>query len=283
MSPPRGKKVPRLIRSALDSAGVEDAGRASTGVDVIGDIAIVRLEGFSPKEKKKVAQALLEEMKNVKVVMEQEGGVEGEFRLRKLRHAAGERRTLTEHRENGCRFKVDVAKCYFSPRLSTERLRIAKLVKPKEKVLNMFAGVGPFSIPIAKLARAKVTSCELNSYAAELHVENNLINKVGGLVTVINADAMDLPKVVKSKFDRVLLPLPESADEFLPTALKMSKRGSMIHYYRHVLGRDEIEASDSIRAELVGLLPAGTKYGVRKVREVGPRWVELAADIHVRA
>ncbi len=275
--------MPRLIRAALDRAGIGEAGRASSGVDVIGDIAIVKLEGFTVAEKRRAAQALLTELKHVSVVMEQEGGIEGEFRLRKLRHLAGERRTLTLHRENGCAFRVDVSKCYFSPRLSTERLRVADQVRPKERVLNMFAGVGPFSIPIAKRTGAKVTSCELNAYAAKLHVENDRLNRVESLVEVINADARDLPRLTKPEFDRVLMPLPSGADRFLPAALELAKKGGVIYYYRHVLGENDQEAKSALQDELGRLLPSRTKYSVRRVREVGPRWHEMAAEIRVGA
>jgi len=271
--------VPRLIRAALERAGVEDAGRVSSGVDVVGDIAIVRLRDFSRSEKRRVAGALLEELKNLRVVMEQKGGIEGEYRLRTLRHLAGEKRSMTVHRENGCSFRVDVAKCYFSPRLSTERLRIAEEVGPSEHVLNMFAGVGPFSIPIAKLKGARVLSCELNEYAARLHRENDGLNSVEGLIEVVNGDAEDLPNATKRKFDRVLMPLPSEADRFLPTALVMAKKRGTIHYYKHVLGEDENEATASLREELGALLPPGAAFTTRRVREVGPRWVEMTAEI----
>jgi tRNA (guanine37-N1)-methyltransferase len=271
--------LPRLIRAALDAAGVSDPGRISSGVDVVGDIAIVRLTDFDAKEKLKVARALLDQLKNVRVVMEQQGGIEGEFRLRKLRHLAGEKRTLTTHRENGCTFKVDVARCYFSPRLSTERLRIAQEAKRKERVLNMFAGVGPYSIPIAKLAGASVTSCELNEVAAKLHEQNNRMNKVEPLVFVVHGDAAELPSMVRGKFDRVIMPLPSEADRFLPTALEMARKGAIIHYYRHLLGEDEQEAAKALKAELASLIPKRTRYAVRRVRAVGPRWLEMAADI----
>jgi len=273
--------LPRLIRAALEASGVRNPERASSGVDVIGDIAIVRLAEFSHREKRKVAGALLDELKNVRVIMEQEGGIAGEFRLRKLRHLAGEKRTLTIHKENGCSFKVDVAKCYFSPRLSTERLRVAQGVRKREKVLNMFAGVGPFSITIARAAGAHVTSCEINGYAAKLHRENNKLNRVEALVEVLAVDAGELPSMSKEKFDRVLMPLPEKADAFLPSALSMAKKGALLHYYRHMLGEDEAEASDSLGVELDGMLPKGVRYQVRRVREVGPRWLEMAADIRL--
>jgi len=273
--------VPRLIRSALERAGIGETGRLSSGVDVVGDIAIVRLAGFSLGERREVGNALLEDLKNVRVVLEQEGGIEGEYRLRKLRHLAGEKRTTTLHRENGCVFRVDLARCYFSPRLSTERLKIARLVGPGERVLNMFAGVGPYSIPIAKLARVRVTSCELNQYAVRLHIENNSLNKVDTLVSVIQGNALDLPALTKSRFDRILMPLPSEANRFLPVALAMAKAGGTIHYYRHLLGEDEEEATEAIRNELSDLLPRRVRYEVRKVREVGPRWMEMAAEIRV--
>ena len=275
--------MPRLIRAALDRAGVGNPQRASSGVDVVGDIAIVRLAGFTGKEKRKIGESLLEEMKNVRVVLEQEGGIEGEYRLRKLSHLAGEKRTLTVHRENGCAFKVDVARTYFSPRLSTERLRVAEEVGPKERVLNMFAGVGPFSILIAKKAGAKVTSCEINAYAAELHEENDRLNKVSGLVTVVNGDAAYLPERLGVKFDRILLPHPSQADRFLPAALKLAKKGGRLVYYRHLLGVDEKEAAKALRRELKTLLPPQSRSALRRVRDVGPRWVEMAAEIRLPA
>ncbi len=274
--------MPRLIREALQTAKVTGQERVSTGVDVIGSIAIVRLSGFSQSEKKKVGNALLKRLANVEGVFEQVGRVEGELRLRKLRHLAGRESTLTVHRENGCAFKVDVAKCYFSPRLSTERLRIAKLVKKDEKVLNMFAGVGPFSIPAAKASGASVTSCEINPLACELHEENNRINKVEKLVRVLNLDAAELPRTERSKFDRIVMPHPSQSDKFVPVALALAKPRSTIHYYRHVHGEGEGEATGKLKEELAGLLLRRSSKVIRRVRLVGPGWIEMVADIRLR-
>jgi tRNA (guanine37-N1)-methyltransferase len=162
-------------------------------------------------------------------------------------------------------------------------LRIAREVKKRERVLNMFAGVGPFSLPIAKLAGARVTSCELNEYACRLHEENNAINKVQTLVDVVNCDAGDLPERVSAKFDRVIMPHPSQADGFLPTALSLAKKAGVIHYYRHMLGRDEQEALGSLAKELASLLPPKARYTARRVRDVGPRWIEVVADVRLGA
>ncbi len=280
MSRAGGRSRLKLVRTALAGAGIDTAERVATGVDIVGDIAIVRLPELTLREKRRFARALAGEAGNVSAVFEQEGGVEGEHRLRRLGHLFGEKRTLTTHRENGCVFRVDVARCYFSPRLSTERLRIAESVAPGERVLNMFAGVGPFSIEIARKAGARVTSCEINAYACDLHEENNTLNKVGDRVSVVRGDVSDLARP-RAKYSRVLMPHPSAADRFLPVALSAAKRGGVIHYYRHVLGEDEGEAAKRIKEELSGTLPPRSRVTVRRVREVGPRWVEMAADIRL--
>ena len=269
----------KLIRKVLEDARIKRPERVTTGVDVVGDIAIVKLPELTSAEKGRLALVLANEVKNVKSVYEQLGGIEGEFRLRNLRHLAGEQRTLTTHRENGCLFKVDVSRCYFSPRLSTERLRIARQVKANERVLNMFAGVGPFSIPIAKMARAKVTSCEINGYACDLHEENNSLNRVQDKIRVIRGDAANLATSMKSKFDRILMPHPSQTDRFLSKALTLARNGAVIHYYRQVPGIDLKEATASLTDELLSVVPEGTRIETRRVREVGPRWLEMAADL----
>jgi len=273
--------MPRLIRQALDRAGIEGAERVSTGVDVVGDIAIVRLEEFGQKEKKRIGEALLAELRNVNGVYEQVGGVEGELRLRSVKHLAGARRTLTVHRENGCQYRVDIARCFFSPRLSTERLRVASQVRKGELVLNMFAGVGPFSIPMARSSRTLVTSCEINPLACRLHRENDRLNRVESLVKVFNDDAQDLPSKLRPEYDRIIMPHPSQAHRFVPAALQLAKRKAMIHYYRHVLGRTEEEARENLNKELSELFPRKARYDLRKVREVGPRWLEMVADVRL--
>ena len=276
--------MPRMIRKTLREAGLGPlADSVESGMDVVGDIAIHRLGSLTRDSKKEVGAAFLKALPSVKVVCEQLGGIEGDYRLRNLAWVAGEERTLTVHRENGCQYKVDVAKCYFSPRLSTERLRVAMDVSPEEQVLNMFAGVGPFTIPIAKKKMARVTSWELNEYACGLHEENDRTNKVADLVDVVNGDAAELPGTDPRRYDRILMPHPSKSNEFLGAALQMAKGRAVIHYYRHVLGKDEPEARQNLTGELADLLPRRARFVVRRVREVGPRWLEMAADISLGA
>ncbi|MDA4122338.1 MAG: RsmD family RNA methyltransferase [Thaumarchaeota archaeon] len=273
----------KLLRDALKGALKPEQVRAvETGIDIIGDIAIVKLAEPVKDQGTLVGNAILAGMKNVKAVFDQEGGLEGDFRLRRLRFLVGENRTLTTHRENGLRFMVDVEKCYFSPRLSTERLRIADMVGEGEKVLNMFAGVGPYSITVAKRSNGEVWSCELNETAFNLHVENNRLNKVVSAMHMYNEDARRLPELLETRFDRVLMPHPSQSNRFLPEALELAKPGGWIHYYRHHSGADATEAKAALDDELVQILGESGDYTSRRVREIGPHYVELVADIRVR-
>ncbi|HUK74912.1 MAG TPA: hypothetical protein VLU99_03895, partial [Nitrososphaerales archaeon] len=108
--------MPRLIRRVLADGALGGRGvSVDSGIDVIGDLAVLRLAGVAASSKREVAEALLRSLPNVKGVFEQEGGIEGEYRLRRLVHLAGREGLLTTHRENGCVFKVDLSTCYFSP------------------------------------------------------------------------------------------------------------------------------------------------------------------------
>jgi tRNA (guanine37-N1)-methyltransferase len=256
-----------------------DLSSFESGIDVVGDIAIVKLRPGVGGKEGDLAKAILAEMKNVKCVYGQEGGIEGDFRLRKLRHLGGEERTTTLHKENGLRLKLDVQTCYFSPRLSTERLRMAEKVGEGEKVLNMFAGVGPYSILIGK--RTKVWSCELNEAAFKFHLENNKLNKVERSVEMLEGDAMALPEKLEGKvrFDRILMPHPSQSNLFLSAAVSMLGQGGVAHYYRHVTGRDAAEAETNLREEIAAIAPGLSIGSIRKVREIGPRYTELVADL----
>src|SRR5437899_12989817 len=122
----------RLLREAVGGLGESEAGGARAGIDVIGDLAIVKFSRASLQVKERAGEKILREMRNVKGVFEQEGGIEGEYRLRKLRHLAGERKTTTLHKEDGCRFLEDIARVYYSPRLPTERLPRGRTMRERD-------------------------------------------------------------------------------------------------------------------------------------------------------
>jgi tRNA (guanine37-N1)-methyltransferase len=254
--------------------------------DIVGDIAITKISPASPVSAQEVAAAIMNRHPKVKSVLVQDSKVAGDFRLRSLKHAAGENRTTTVHKESGCFFSVDVESCYFSPKLSGERLRIAALVQPSETVVNMFAGVGCFSILIAKRQpTAQVYSIDINPAAVEYMQENIRKNRVCGNVVPLLGDAKTVIEAqLRGCADRVLMPLPEKAYEYLPVAVSALKpRGGWVHLHTFVHAAKpedpRVMVKQKVEEALQGLGVKSQVTSVRVVRSTGPNWWQLVADI----
>ncbi|MEK6822401.1 MAG: hypothetical protein AABY13_01120, partial [Nanoarchaeota archaeon] len=200
--------------------------------DNVGDIAIVEIARGLARKEKRLAAILLASQPAIKVVAKKVGGHTGRFRHQPLKVLAGERRLETEHRESGVRLRLNVQTCYFSPRMGTERLRIARLVKPGERVLVLFSGIGPFALIIAKNARpSHVDAVELNPAAHAYALQNVALNKLQSIVTPIKKDAKRFLASTKTTYDRVLLAWPGKAAPFIPGALRVLKKGGTLHFY----------------------------------------------------
>jgi tRNA (guanine37-N1)-methyltransferase len=180
-------------------------------------------------------------------VLRKVGEVSGEYRIAKYEVLYGGE-TETIAKEFGCRFLVDPTKVYYSSRLSTERGRIAKLVKEGERVLVMFAGVGPYAIVIAKLAKPKeVIGVEINPKAVEYFRKNVELNKVQDVVKVYEGDVRDVVPKLEGKFDRVLMPAPYSAEDFVYLLKDKVKIGSYVHYYTFAGEEEEDELPERVK------------------------------------
>ncbi|MEM1513446.1 MAG: class I SAM-dependent methyltransferase family protein [Candidatus Thermoplasmatota archaeon] len=216
-------------KDILASKGIK---LSSLSIDIVGDIAILRGNEENIKE---VADAILSSNKHVKAVF-YDRGVYDECRLRGVEFIAGEKRTETIHNEYGIKIKLDISKVYFSPRLASERMRIAKMVGENEIVIDMFAGVAPFSLLIAKFSKAKkIFAVDKNVDAVRYARENILLNKIKN-IEVIEGDARDvLPSLPFAH--HIIMNLPHRSFEFLPYALR---KGKIIHYYE-IIERKKIE------------------------------------------
>jgi len=260
-------------------------------IDIVGDIAVLRVPfGVSVEELRPIAERLLERLGYLRSVWAAASPVEGDFRLRRLVHLAGERRSVTVYREHGCVFEVDISRVYVSPRLSFEHARIAGLVRDGEVLINMYAGAGLFSIITARRRSVRVYSIDLNRDAYSYMVRNVLLNKVEGrVIPMLGDSSVIVPELLHGVADRILMPLPEKALEHLPAAMAGLREGrGLIHLYLHVPvkpGMDpRMEAARIVEERLREL---GVKryhlLGARKVRGVGPRRVQVVVDVHVDA
>jgi tRNA (guanine37-N1)-methyltransferase len=211
--------------------------------DIIGDIAVVEIKKGLGKKERLIGEALLELHKNLKVVVKKAGIHEGEFRLQKMKVIAGEKRKETVHKESGAKLKLDIEKVYFSERLGSERLRIAKQILTGESVLVMFSGCAPYAIVISKNSGAReIVGIEKNPVAHHYGLINVKLNKAKN-VKLIKGDVRKVVPKLNIKFDRIIMPLPKSAEDFLEYALMAAKKGTIIHFYDFVSEKDFPEKS----------------------------------------
>lgn len=266
----------------------EELELAYESYDIVGDVAVIRVPEKLIHQSITIAEAVLQLHKNVRAVWRQSSAVSGEFRLRKLEYVAGERRALTTHKEHGCVFSVDLENCFFSPRLSYERMRIAKLVQPGEAVVNMFAGVGSFSIIIARHSQAeRVYSVDINPIAVGLMQKNVLLNRVLNRVVPLEGDAKNIiEERLPRTADRVLMPLPEKAYEYLGYCVEALKpKGGWVHYYDFEHARKGESSIGKVKAKVYEKLSLmGISFTIssgRIVRDIGPRWQQVVLDIQI--
>ncbi len=250
-----------------------------TSYDMIGSIAVIKIPEELSEYKKVIGRAVLKTHKKITTVMDDKG-VTGDFRIRDVELIAGEPETRTVHREYGIELEVDVAKTYFSPRLATERWRIVNEVREGEVVLDMFAGVGPFSILIAKHVKVKhVHAVDINPIAIELLVANAERNGVAAVVEAHLGDAGELSP--RSKSDRVIMNLPHSAGDYIEPAVKSLKNGGVIHYYE-ILPEEKVEQRvQELIEEFKNLGKNAEIIERRLVRTYSPTDVHMAFDIKV--
>jgi tRNA (guanine37-N1)-methyltransferase len=263
--------------------------------DVVGRTALVRDED-DPEE---VAEALLASDEAVDSVYAVASPVEGRERTRELRHVGGEAGTEAVHREYGHEYAVDLEDVYFSPRLGTERDRVASQVEPDggaagagERVLDMFAGVGPFAVPMAARG-ATVIACDVNPDAVRYLWDNAERQGVGDRVHPVLADARDVAECLGRRdapdggppgVDRVVMNLPHSADAFLDAAMAAARDGCVVHYYDIRHEDDRFAGAE----ELVRAAAAEAGFDVeirerREVRSYAPHEVNVVLGVRLTA
>jgi tRNA (guanine37-N1)-methyltransferase len=236
---------PETLTQALqDKLPLELLGKVPQAFDIIGDIVVIEIPPQLKAYQSLVGEAILQTQKNVTTVLGKAGDINGVFRVRDYNYIAGENKTKTIHKEFGCQYHVDIAKAYFSPRLSHEHERVAALVQDGETVADLFAGVGPFSVLIGKRnPTVKVYSVDLNPDAVKLLNVNVKVNRVENNVYPILADAREISKTkLKQSADRVIMNLPETAIDFVDAACNAIKpKGGVAHFYGFVRSPDTIE------------------------------------------
>jgi len=277
------KFLKKLLKGVLAE---EDLEKVYSSFDMIGDIAIIKIPDSLLTKKNIIGEVILESIKNLKTVFLQKSSVSGEYRLRGLEVIAGNEKYVTYYREYGCKFLVNVATTYFSPRLSTERLRISNLVSPGEIVVNMFAGVGTFSVIMAKKHQIKVYNIDSNLDAYILSIMNSRINRLTDRIFSIHGDSQYVlsSNSFKNRIDRVLLPLPERAHEFVDVSINcLRPSGGHLHFFSHIKSDTKAGVVPTSEAHIHNLF---SKYDfeiehTQIVRDVAPRLYQTVTDLFI--
>jgi tRNA (guanine37-N1)-methyltransferase len=228
----------------------------SRSFDVIGSkgraVAVIEIPNELQPYGLQIGEALMRVQRSVQSVLSKGTERRGEFRVRDMVLIAGDPNTEVLHKESGCVFKVDPRKAYFSPRESTERENLSKKVGPGENVLVMFSGVGPFAICIAKRQpESRSIAVELNPDGHAYCLENIQLNKVVDRVRAIQGDVRIICPTLNETFDRVLMPLPKGAYEFLDVTIPMVKYGGTLHFYHWASRDDPFSEAERLLAEAV--------------------------------
>lgn len=199
--------------------------------DILGNIAIIKGEGKSKKQKLAQAKKLLK-IPSVETVVEKIGNVRGRLRTINVKHIIGIKNLIALHKENDCLFKFNVKTCYFSGRLSNERKAIAKKIKRKDRVLVMFAGVGVYPIVIYKYIKPKqIVGVEIGRDCCKYFKENLKLNKMVEGIEIVQGDVKRKVNKGLGKFDIIVMPRPNLKGSFLKEGLSVCRKGGRIFYY----------------------------------------------------
>ena len=261
-----------LLEDELSESEIENL---RTSFDTIGDIVILEIPDDLINKKQMIGDAALEFTKRKSVYMKK-SAIKGTTRVRELEFLSGKDDSITIHKEHGARLKLDVREVYFSPRLATERKRVMESVKNGEKILDMFCGIGPFPIVIAKNKNVDITAVDINDEAIKYLNENIKLNKLKGNIKTYCGDVRDVANSFNTKFDRIIMNLPGLAYTFLDVSVDLIKNGGIINYY---------EFSDSYEQGIERLNKAANNVGkkveiinTRKVKSTSPGEWHIAID-----
>ena len=274
------KRVPHNFAEILkEELTPEEIENLKTSFDTIGDIVILEIPDELHDKKQLIGDAAYKFTKRKAIYMKK-SAIKGTIRVRDLEFLSGIDDSVTVHKEHGLRLKLDVREVYFSPRLATERKRVMESVKDGEKILDMFCGIGPFPIVIARNKDVDITAVDINEAAIKYLDENIKLNKLKGNIESYCGDVREVSKGFKSKFNRIIMNLPGLAYSFLDVAIDLIEDDGIINYY---------EFSDSYEQGIKRLNEAASSAGkkveilnTRKVKSISPDEWHVAIDAKIK-
>lgn len=273
------RKEPRSISEGLkDKLTNEEIKDLKTSFDIIGDLTLVEIPAKLEKHKLTIGKVVLDFTKTKSVFMKK-SEIKGITRTREIELISGEDNSKTIHKEHGIKLALDIKNVYFSPRLATERKRVEEEVNEGELILDMFTGVGPYPILIAKNKNVEIWGVDINKIAIDYLKENININKLKGIIHPINNDINEV-EFKELKFNRVIMNLPQTAYNFLDLAFSLIEYNGVIHYYEiansyeSIINRiDKIAIKHDKKVEILNK---------RKVKSTSPCMWHIGIDLKIK-
>jgi len=285
--PKRVKPHLRLIDVLEDKLPPHLLASLPHSIDFIGEIAVVEVPPELDEYKRVLGEAIMATNRRLRTVLAKSSAVKDVYRLREFEVIAGLGKTETAYKEHGCTYYLDLKKAYFSPRLSHEHDRVASQVKEGETVIDMFAGIGPFSVLIAKRLRSvRVYAIDVNPDAITYLKRNIDANRVQGKIKPILGDARQIIKerLVKTA-DRIIMNLPEKAIEYIDVACEAIKaKGGILHYYEFSNSPNPVETAQSHLTEAVKATQRNIKevLSAKIVRAAAPFTWQVVVDAEIQ-
>ncbi|MFH0929422.1 MAG: class I SAM-dependent methyltransferase family protein [Candidatus Aenigmatarchaeota archaeon] len=231
----------KILREALKGKLSENKLKLLPGgYQIIGDIMIVKLDRMLVKQRKLIGKAIIKIFPNVRTIclFKKLGPV---TRKPDLEVIAGCCSTLTLHKEHGCQFLIDVSASMWSKGNKNERKRMIEIAKTGETIVDMFAGIGYFSIFLAKYSRPKrLYAIDINPKAVEFLRKNAFLNKVESKIEILEGDCRKLSKLLENTADRIVMGYLFDTEKFLPHAFRIAKKRCTIHFHRNAKNPDKI-------------------------------------------
>lgn len=257
------------------------------GFQTLGKVIIIKLNQKLLEKKELIGKAYLELLPRIKAVYLNKGKIVGEFREpEKIEFIAGEDNPIVEHKEHGIVYQFDITKIMFSKGNINERKYLATLIKDGEIIVDMFAGIGYFSLPIAKHASpVKVYSIEINPVSYKFLVKNIKINHVEDIVTPIFGDSKkEILTLSKSgvRADRVIMGVLPAPKAFIKEALSLTKDKGSIYHYEGIANKEEFMSLFEEFNEVAKTIEYKTKLkDNRVIKSYGPKLYHIVLDIVV--
>lgn len=272
------EKLKDKLKNKLSNQELEILPR---GYQILGKILIIKLKPKLIKNRKLVGESIKSMFPYIHTVCLMKE-IKGITRKPKIEIIAGCKVTQTLHKEHGCQFLLNVSEIMWSEGNKDERIRLTKIVKPKETVVDMFAGIGYFSIPIAKYSKPKkIYAIDINPKAIEYLRKNIWLNNVENKIEVLEGDCRKFSKMLENTADRIIMGYLLKTEIFLPYAFKITKNNAIIHFHRTVK-QEEIE---KIKKKIIEI---GKKNKVKikilkitKVKSYAPKIYHVVFDLKV--